>query len=684
MQHALKFTLAAVVTVLLCITIGAQERERGSAQRAPATAPPPARDIWQDLVDRAREIDHAAAAVPALERELARLRDVVTTQGEELASQRRALDSYRRALQDHLREHDAGGEEPPAPPRPPRPRPGPQPPPDVGGWPTVPDVRIGLDPRGPPAEQLLELAGAAAEWTIETGWRHSTAYAELADLAVFTWREQWAGWDATRVTVAVVNGFPGRGTAYLEGIRIEVAGAAPLARAERDCILPRGTFLRRFFVGPQADALRAWQHVEPAGPTLEWIPAVCETGRARRAAEAKAVGPYLVGDPNVQGSSSLPGSHGGRRLAPYWGGEDGHQATCREGLRAMAEGWLFAAARSPVALLERGTGAWRNPRASYWPGSTIGHEPPGYAIAQLKPGGEAVFLPLDGWCPYEAELRTYRPHDHTHYRRAFAEAAGVARHDVAARWFLAMLWGNLAAWLDGAPSTVGLLQWGPQLLEVPAHQGDSRGGRGWGHTLGCFLAAEPWLPAELAGPSWGGTWREALARITEHWSRPNGWVHATGREGFPLPQRWQLTAGGELVLDAQGKPIETATWKASGWAALDDPVAASRELDLVGVWLAPLGLAELDAAWRRSLAPVQRRDGTWLSVGEHLESRDVAHWSAVDYRAPNAQPEYDLFRGEFGRWGGIEGVIEAARLNPTPDELLLANLPRQVWQATIR
>ena len=36
MKHALKFTLAAVVTVLLCITIGAQERERGSAQRAPA------------------------------------------------------------------------------------------------------------------------------------------------------------------------------------------------------------------------------------------------------------------------------------------------------------------------------------------------------------------------------------------------------------------------------------------------------------------------------------------------------------------------------------------------------------------------------------------------------------------------------------------------------------------------
>jgi len=524
-------------------------------------------------------------------------------------------------------------------------------------WPRVPEVYVGLAARDDALQDWTFTSGDLI-WEVEDSYRHSTTYAILSDLTVYVWREQWRGYDATRTTIAIVNGFAGRGTAYLQVIKLAVDGILRFTSTSNNCILPRGTFLRRYHIGPDSDKLIRWEHVEPFGPTLDWIPALCEQGRQQSINSALTIGPYRIGDPEVSGSGSLNGSEGGRRIAPFWGGEDGWQATCREGLRWMAEDWFYTLARSPIALLDR-AGMWRNPHVPYWAGSTVAHEPDGYEIVDVPLDGSPwKWKPLNGWCPYEAQLREYRAHDYTHYRRGYAAAAAVARHDIAARWFLTMLWGNLAAWLDGAPSDLSLLQHMPQMLATPEHEGDSRGGRGWGHTLGCFLAVEDWLPEELEWPSWGGTWLKALLTLTEHWALPeNGWTHATSKGAFPTP--------------------------ADGWGDLDSPITASRELDLVGVWYSQFELERLDAAWKRSLSPVYV-DETWTSVGEHLETRAVGHWTEVHSRGPNAQPQYDLFRGEFGRWGGIDEVIEAANEGTvSPNELLLDNLPRQEWQKAL-
>lgn len=604
-----------------------------------------------------------------------------------------SLGRVSRALQAHVRESAEPEPTPEPRPRPrPRPVPGPQPPPDVVGWPSVPSVTVALDPRG--RAPIASLALAPGAWTVEPdGWRWSLSTGELAGLAVLCWRQQHPGWEATMTTVAVVNGWPGAGTIHLERMRVAVEGAAPIVRDEHDAIDPRRPLLWRFYSGEHAEDLRAWRHVDP-GPTAPWIPGLCEQGRAELEASLLELGPYRIASPKVRGSSSLNGSHGGWSISPWWGGADGWQATCREGLAWMGAEWMAQAMRSPIVLLEPGGFAWWNPvraareaRAAaqaagvpaaelppapgYWPGATVQHEPPGYEVAIVPTDGSSwSFRPLDGWCAYESTLREYRPHDHTHYRRLYAAASAVAEHDVAARWWLRQSWGQLAAWLDGAPSSVNLLAWLPQMLDGPAGVGDSRGGRGWGQTLRCYLDAEPYLAAEpaLAAPSWGGTWRSALVALTARWAMPgNGWTHRTGKEGFPTP-------GG-------------------GWGALAaaPTIAAPRELFLVAANYGELGLEALLERARSSLRPLPGDGGAWIGTGEHVASSPtVKHWAdGGAWRAPNAQTMYEAHVGLFQRWGGLAGVLAAAEAEAksssrSPREHLLDNLPASTWRAALR
>lgn len=565
----------------------------------------------------------------------------------EVAQQRHA-----RALQEHLREHTSPAPpvEPEPQPEPPRPVPGPQPPPDVIGWPPIEDVEVWADVRGPPPAQRVRFPARAARWTDEPGFRWSREYAELGGLAVNVWREQWAGWEATRVSVWITNGFAGAGTVHLEGLRVVVAGVALLERAERDVILPRGTLPFRWVLGRGEADVRAWRHISPAGPTMPWMPELALRGLGGM--QTKQLGAYRVGDPGVGGGGALDGSHGGWKLAPYWGGRAGWQTTCREGLAWMEQEWLAQVGRCPIATLERGTGRVSNPHAAYWQGRTPDHELPGF-----------TYQAGDGWCAYESQLRYLRAHDHTHYARAFTAAAAVALYDAPARTWLAWCWGDVTLALDGAPSPLNLLQHLPQWFARPAGTGDSRAGRGFAHQLRCFLESEAWLPPDLLVTSWGETWREALRRAVQHVAMPNGVTFAAAQAAWP-----DAITGVQLV----------------------DPIAASRELDLVGANYLGLGLRELDAAWRRFLAPVQTSAGAWQSVGDRLEVRPSArHWSELGNYKPNAQAEYDLFRArdvegpELTRHGGLDAVLAKAR-NESPNEPLVANLPTALWQRTLR
>lgn len=413
------------------------------------------------------------------------------------------------------------------------------------------------------------------------------------------------------------------------------------------------------------DLISTYGYVEEDGElglnAPEWVRERCEAGEASSMAGSKLLGPWRVGYAAVRGSGSLNGSHGGARLAPYDGGVNGWQGYCKEGLVWAEHDLVTTMMRSPIVMLND-EGKWWNPHEPYWPGRTVQHEPLPYRITTSDGSGNWTWLPLPADAPaYAHELREYRAHDHTHGRRGFGAAGLLAPYDALARWFLVQLAGDTIAWLDGGRSPLGLLQPIEQMLEAPGQfEGDSRGGRGWGHTMALMLEAQPYLPEHMRTLSDGSHVIDAIRTLTLKWASPeNGWTHSTGKASFPDP--------------------------VGGWGAIEDPVCACREIDLVGVNFLSYGLKDLHEAWVRSMAPENVGRGKWRSAPEHMEFRgDAGHWWSVEGRRYNAQPEYDLFRATgltdavVKRHGGIDALIETCRTF-SPNELVLANMNPNIW-----
>lgn len=472
------------------------------------------------------------------------------------------------------------------------------------------------------------------------------------------WWERWAGVDAVRVTGRLVNAFgtphvpPAQRNVFLDALTVEVAGAHVGIDAASQVFDPRRPWIFRRVVGPDAGTVRRCEHIERA-PVAQWLRGKARIGRINTEFDALHLGIWTLAMPEVRGSGSLNGSHGGRRLAPWDGGAEGWQTLCHEGLAWMTEEWPMQAMRCPVYLLTE-EGRWYNPRAPYWPGATVAHEPPGYDIVQTFAGGDWEWPGTAH--DYLGQLRQYRAHDHTHYRRAFGAAAAVALYDLPAREFLCQLAGNVIAWLDGSGSPEGSLSalWNYQSMLVHAgeHEGSSFAGRGMAHAIGCLLEAAPYLGPEFQASFDARPWPPLMAEFVRHVTAPNGWAHRAQKTDFPTPS--------------------------GGWGSLVDPICAPREVDLLGATFIPLGLHTHHENWRASMAPIRTRKG-WKSAPEHMEFRaDAEHWAEVAGRNYNAQPEYDLFRRDFSRYGSVTSVVVASQ-SSSPNELLLANLSTSAW-----
>ena len=501
-------------------------------------------------------------------------------------------------------------------------------------WPTAPPVRVRMVGRD---EQVTEVTlDAEPDWTLEDRWRWSEERIPFAGTALFVWREQFEKTLATRVTVAVVNGIPGRGVVDFRELEVALGDRVVFELEGRHCIVPRGIFARRFFDGPDSARFVTWAIVRDRLPgwTPAWAAARCaeELSRLRKTVSGEnTVGPYRIGDPVVRESSSLNGSHGGWKIAPYGGGALSWYAGAIEGWALAEEQFWRTVARSPIAILDAESLEPFNPKTEYWLGRTIQHELPGFRA-----------LP-DDWTDYGAFLHRFRPHDYTHLWRQIRDAAQLARYDIAARWFLLASWHDCTMWLDsgGADSANSLFWPLEKLIAVaPAGEGAGWAGRGFAHVVRCFIEVEPYLPEEEARQ-----WRERLAAALRHVIIPGtGVAHAYPRQDDLDP-------------------------------SLVPPVARAREIDLLGACFLPMGLVQEDADWRRFMAPV---DGK--SVGATLEIRPgMKSWTDRRGAVPNYFPEYDAFRGDLRPYGGtLEALMGHARTRPVNENPLDWTDP-EVW-----
>jgi hypothetical protein len=508
-------------------------------------------------------------------------------------------------------------------------------------WRQTAPVRVRWQDRSEREDELSVTLPAPTEWIEEEGWRWSEQRVLFAGLALLVWHEQWERTDATRVTVAFTNGLPDRGVAYFRRVQIDLGDAPVLDLEGRHCIVPRGIFLRRFFEGPDAGRLATWAMVRHRLPgwSPPWAGQRCaeelERLRGLKGGE-HAVGPYLIGDPLVRESSSLGGSHGGWKIAPYGGGARSWYAGAIEGWALSEEQFLRTVARSPIAILDPQGLAPYNPGVEYWLGRTIPHEPPGFRDVP------------DDWSPYGDLLHRFRPHDYSPLWRQIRDAAQLARFDAAARWFLLMSWHDCTLWLDsgGAQSSNPLFWPLDKLIAVtPAGQGAGWAGRGLAHVVRCFIEAEPYLPAEV-----GARWRERLVAALRHVIVPGtGVAHAN-----PSPDD----------LDPSLVP----------------PTARAREVDLLGACFLPMGLVEEDADWRRFMAPVGGQ-----SVAATFELRPgMDSWADNRAAVPRYFPEYDAFRGDLRPYGGtLEGLMQHARARPVSENPLDWTDPA-VWHPRTR
>lgn len=505
----------------------------------------------------------------------------------------------------------AGPLEPPT--RPPT-RP-PSRPPVAGGWPAVSALQFEMSGGGAQPASLSFPVPAADEWALEPGppaYRFCVRRAKFGGGLAVVFLEQFAGFDATRITWTLADAFHSAGAILFDDLSVAMGGEVLYevkgsTSPGPDAIQVRGMLARRHFLGPDAARLRAQEQIDPVEGYPEWVGEVNSDGLKMEANSARAIGLYRLADPSVKGPSSLNGSHGGWKVAPWHMGPDGWQRATREGYRWAEMDMLNTLDRSPLAVFDPATLHPLNQHSPYWPGRA------NVTIPGFSPDPDPA-------CPYLPELEKWEAHAYSHLHRETCAAAMLAPRDVFARWLLVeVYWHDISLWLDGGESGVDLFKTANQILrELPSNAGWGNGGRGFAHSVRAFLYAEPYMPAAMRDDSsleyrpevldsTGERWRDVITALVSHTARPNGVIHSMARD-----HKFSSVA----------------------------PSARAREVDLFWPNFSALGLDDLGERCRQTMA---RLDGA--SVAEAFDPR-FDHWSGGEFAIPDYYPLYDLIRGD--------------------------------------
>lgn len=271
-------------------------------------------------------------------------------------------------------------------------------------------------------------------------------------------------------------------------------------------------------------------------------------------------------------------------------GPEGWQRHFAAGLMWAEEEMFNTLDRSPVACFGHGTLRPWNPHYPYWPGRA----------SSVLPGFEPD---PDPRCPYLPQLEKYEAHAHSHLHRETCAAAMLAPKDAFARWLLVELyWHDVEMWFDGAESdNVYLKPLSQVQRELEPNTGWREGGRGFAHSVRCFLYAEPYMEPRKAA-----MWRERLKKFIRYIALPNGILHRIeSDDSYPVA-----------------------------------PACRAREVDLMYPNLIALELHDLAERCFDAMRAVN---------GEHAAASfnpDAGHWSKIQYAGVSYYPQYDLLRND--------------------------------------
>jgi len=411
-------------------------------------------------------------------------------------------------------------------------------------WPTTPLVELRWDPRGDEAE--VSFSFEPGEWVETDDRRHAKLTRRVDDVAFCVWYEQFQGVDATRITVAAINGFENVGPRYFEHYAISIDGEERESLDGKHVILPRGALLRRWSTGYQETVLREWRYVHENGRVPQWA-----VEGARRDTASRTAFPFrdMRGNPVDIGpynffwaNHDLYDSHGGWGVGPFHGGPDDWLACASGRKNREAEMmldfqrpiWLLADDFSPLEL-----------QVPYWMGRTLKHDPVSFQYE------------LDDWCPYAETLAGYHFADYTHLSRGTSGAAAVAEWDVfAVECLRAVLTDFKMA--QSLTRVVGEDEEGNPILHPGALQGNpllfplwkkiesvdgptsSGGDRGLAHWLRLLRWCRPHFPREELEP-----WEDGLRQLVRGLADPYGVTFTTHSPS------WVSKAGGQLT-----KPLQ--------------------------------------------------------------------------------------------------------------------------------
>lgn len=406
-------------------------------------------------------------------------------------------------------------------------------------WSSAPQVEVFWEPRG--NEPELSAKFAPEEWVEVDGVRHARVNRRMDDVAISVWFEQVADIDATRITVAAINGFTNAGPRYFKSYAIKSEDRLREDIRGKHVILPKGAILRRWSTGPQSAILREWRYVHEDKPVPAWAVEGARKDTAKRTAfpftnmggKPIDIGPYNF----FWGNRSLSDSHGGWGIGPFHGGPEDWLA-CAAG-RKNREAEMMLSFQRPIWMLADDFSPL-DLQVAYWMGRTDQHEPAEYQYE------------LDDWCPYAKTLAQYKFADYTHLSRGMSGAAALASWDVFARECLGAVLNDFKT-AHSLRRVVGQDENGNDLLHPGALQDNpllfplwkkiemvkgplsSGGDRGLAHWLRLLRWCRPHFPREELEPYEEGL-RQLVRGLADEYgvtnaNRTPSWV---SQEGGPL------------------------------------------------------------------------------------------------------------------------------------------------------
>ncbi|MCA8979727.1 MAG: hypothetical protein H6831_16465 [Planctomycetes bacterium] len=533
-----------------------------------------------------------------------------------------------------------------------------------GTWPEAPPVEIEWQSRSafePAVERLI----VNDEWIVDGERRHARLTERINNVAFIAWFEQQEGVDATRVTVAAINGFAYAGPRYFRTYKVHV-GTRVLADIEgQHVIVPRGALIRRTSVGPDEAVLRNWTYLDGDPPVPDWAPQGATLDTAWRTAfpmvdlglQPVDLGPYVFFWKN----RGFEDSHGGWGIAPFHGGPD-DWLTCPEG-RRNREAEMLLEFQRPIWMLDDDF----EPlvlEVPYWMGRTELHQPPEFQYS------------VDGWCSYAAELKLYQFPDLTHLSRGTSGAAALARWDCFAVDCLKAVLQDfkMANSLtrvvglnpNGTPRLhPGATQDNPLLfplwkkLEVADGPLSSGGDRGLAHSLRLLRWCRGHVPPERLRPH-----EEAMRRFARKLADEYGVTSA------PSNPDWVALAGGGLTKPlrppfTQAFHQQLVTYEFLEFGGLQDLGEASADF----LTQAPPAYFEL----RRG----EPRDTVFDRNNSADEDQLTPYWSYVAY----GNFTHDVLNGFPDAFHFLAGMATRGVNDGSQD---LDSTPRHLWESELR